>query len=95
MRPEPAVELQRRVEALEGAGRPGGEAPAPEARAVGHPPTAARAPARRAAMAAPSAAQTRSTWASVISGKKGSAIVEALMASVTGSSPGPWPCASR
>jgi hypothetical protein len=42
-------------------------------------------------MTAARAEQTRSTWPSVISGKKGSAIVDALMASVTGSSPGRWP----
>ena len=62
-------------------------------------PAPKRPPQRRTssltvARTASSAPQTRSTWASVISGKKGSAIVDALIASVTGNSPGPWPWAS-
>ena len=91
--PEAAVDVERGVEAVERLGRPGREAPAPEARALAHGRTAARADAdRRAATASARAPQTRSTWASVISGKNGSAMVEALIASVTGSSPGrcPW-----
>jgi hypothetical protein len=94
--PQAAVELEGGVQAIEGLGRLRPEAPAPEARAVRHARAAAGDPdLRRARMTRSSAAQTRSTWAAVISGKKGSAIVEALIASVTGSSPGRWPCASR
>ena len=95
VRPQAPVDLQRGVEAVEGLGRAGREAAAPEAPALGHRPAAPRGPAAGGDGAtAGSAAQTRSTWASVISGKNGSAIVEALIASVTGNSPGPWPCAS-
>ena len=81
--PQAPVDRQRRVEPVECLGRAGAEAAAPEAHLLAH---------RRST--ASSAPQTRSTWASVISGKKGSAIVDALIASVTGNSPGPWPWAS-
>ena len=97
-RPQAPVHRQRGVEAVERLGRAGREAAAPEAALGAHRPAGAPVSAdrrRRAPTASDSAAQTRSTWASVISGKKGRAIVDALIASVTGNSPGPWPCASR
>ena len=92
LRPHAPVDRQRGVDAVEGLVRAGAEAAAPEAPAPGH----ARAPAadRCPAMATASAPHTRSTCASVISGKNGSAIVEALIASVTGNSPGRCPCSS-
>ncbi len=83
LRPQAPVDGQRRVEAVEGLRGAGGEPAAPQADRLGH---ARRTVAR--------ASQTWSTCDSVISGKKGSAIVDALMASVTGNSPGPWPCSS-
>ena len=91
--PQAPVQRQAVVQALEGLGRLLAEPPAPKppaahAAACGGP---RRAPAgalrRSSAMAAASAPQTRSTWASVISGKNGSAMVDALIASVTGSVP--------
>ncbi len=82
--PQAPVDRQRRVEPVECLGRAGAEAAAPEAHLLAH----------RRSDGVASAPQTRSTWASVISGKKGSAIVDALIASVTGNSPGPWPWAS-
>ena len=92
LRPHAPVDRQRGVDAVEGLVRAGAEAAAPEAPAPGHAfaPAADRCPA----MATASASHTRSTCASVISGKNGSAIVEALIASVTGNSPGRCPCSS-
>src|SRR5262249_46892677 len=91
--PEAPVEGKARVQALEGLGRslPAPPAPQPLAAhraACGGPRRAAAGALRRSsAMAAASAPQTRSTRSSVISGKKGSAMVDALIASVTGSVP--------
>ena len=92
LRPHAPVDRQRGVDAVEGLIRAGAEAAAPQAPAPGH----ARAPAadRCPVIATASAPHTRSTCASVISGKNGSAIVEELIASVTGNSPGRCPCSS-
>ncbi len=82
--PHARVDRKRGVQAVERVRRAAGEASAPQPRAVAHRATAAGS--RVSTLV--SARQTWSTWSSVISGKNGSAIVEALIASVTGKLPG-------
>ena len=81
MRESTANDAFEPIERLRGTA---GEPPAPQPCAVAHRPTAAGSRVSTVA----SAAHTWSTWSSVISGKNGSAIVDALIASVTGSVPG-------
>ena len=84
LRPHARVHRKRRVQPVKRLRRSAGEPPAPQPGAVAHRTTAAGSRVSTVA----SAAQTWSTWSSVISGKNGSAIVDALIASVTGSVPG-------
>ncbi len=97
--PQALIYRQGRVEGIKRLGGRSDESATPQPRRLAAhaapAPTGIGVPARSAAMARAIASHTRSIWSSVISQKNGRAIVEALMASVTGNSPGPCPWASR